>query len=116
MAIKVDDIPNDGAPPSVGDYPGKDALAQTGGLNAPNIEYSPQLINIRNISYFGHVKWTEPTAAREPRDYQVSLPGRCGKRYLVRLQPKRFCFDQSELAFGLGEYAAYIDATCETDS
>lgn len=67
---------------------------------------------IQDISYKGHSRWTEPSPSLVPRLYEVVLPATCGRSYRVRLLPKRFCFDQSGLAYGTREHILQADLAC----
>ncbi len=71
------------------------------------------LLILNNISYRGHVRNTAPTPTTKPRRYAVRLPVRCGKRYLARLVPKRFCFDRSGVVPGSIDHLAYFDVRCD---
>jgi hypothetical protein len=68
---------------------------------------------INNLSYQGHVRNTMPDPTHSPRNYKVVIPARCNKRYLVRLVPKRFCFDQSGVLASSVDHVAYFDVKCE---
>jgi hypothetical protein len=59
------------------------------------------------------VRWTEPTASTELRDFRIDLPGACNRRYLVRILPKRFCFDQSTVVYGATGQLLYTDVLCD---
>jgi len=68
---------------------------------------------IQNISYLGHVRWSEPIPSTDLRDYRVDFPGKCNRRYLVRLLPKRFCFDQSNVTYSSTNHLLYADVVCK---
>lgn len=113
VAVKSMDIPTSGAVPSAGDYPsmeeaeGKSFVATVGEIGT-----SGSSALIRNISFFGHSKFTEPTPSTTLRDFKLDLPAKCNRRYLVRILPKRFCFDQSDVAFGQNDHLLYTDVAC----
>jgi len=67
---------------------------------------------IRNISYKGHLKWSDPIPDLAPREFEVVVPAACGRRYLVGLVPKRFCFDLSGIAYGTKDHLLLADAPC----
>jgi hypothetical protein len=74
------------------------------------VEFSELL---QNASYAGHIRWTDPTAAISPGDYRVDIPAACGKRYLIRVSPKRSCFDMSDQAFSGVDHTASVDVVCK---
>ncbi len=76
------------------------------------ISVSPKARLIQNISYAGHARWTEPAPSRSPRLFELYLPAVCGQRYLVRVLPKRFCFDQSNIVYGSIDHLLYADVPC----
>ncbi len=76
------------------------------------IAVSPTARLIQNISYAGHARWTEPAPSRSPRLFELYLPAVCGQRYLVRVLPKRFCFDQSNIVYGSIDHLLYADVPC----
>src|SRR5262249_41404650 len=97
LAVKETAIPAGAAAPAVADYPTMDEAAgrdfdPAGG----NIGPSGSATLIENASYAGHSKWTDPPPTQAGRDFRVDFPGACNRRYLIRLLPKRFCFDQSD--------------------
>src|SRR3546814_13291468 len=67
---------------------------------------------LRNASYAGHEKWTEPEPAKDLREYRVDLPAACDRRYLLRIRSKRFCFDQTDTAYGNADHLLYADVRC----
>lgn len=69
-------------------------------------------ILIKNASFRGHGRWSDPSPTTAMRDYAVDVPAVCGKRYLFRVLPKRFCFDYSGVVYGSG-YIVHADITCE---
>ena len=70
---------------------------------------------INNISYAGHLRNTTPEPTHTPRQYSVTIPTQCNKRYLARLVPKRFCFDRSGVLASSVDHIAYFDVTCALD-
>lgn len=114
VAVKWTAIPLSGEPPSAGDYP---SLDETKGQNFAVIggEFgnSGAIKLIQNISYFGHSRFTEPMPSTDLRDFRIDLPAKCNRRYLVRILPKRFCFDQSIMAYGTTDHLLYADALCD---
>jgi hypothetical protein len=114
IAIKEADIPEGQPEPSPRDYPTMDEVqskqstpidGDIGRLEAGWL--------IQNASYAGHLRWTEPAPAAAPRDYRVDFPAVCGKRYLIRISPKRFCFDRSDQVFGEVDHVAFADVVCD---
>ncbi len=96
MAILESDVSSDGARPRPEEYP---TIEETKGLAA--IEISPgvytdgRLLILKDISFAGHQKWTDPAPASSPRSYRIDFPASQGKRYLIRIVAKRYSFDQS---------------------
>jgi hypothetical protein len=113
VAVKSTEIPVSGSAPSAGDYPnmeeanGQDFVAVTG-----EVGRSGSAMLVRNVSYFGHSKFTEPTPSTTLRDFKLDLPAKCNRRYLVRILSKRFCFDQSAVVFGHNDHVLYSDVAC----
>src|SRR3546814_16255906 len=64
---------------------------------------------LRNASYAGHEKWTEPEPAKDLREYRVDLPAACDRRYLLRIRSKRLCFEQTDTAYGKADNLLYAD-------
>jgi hypothetical protein len=93
--------------PSEGEAEGKDFKYVNGEIG---VSGSANLI--QNASYAGHIRWTDPVPATVPRDYRIDFPGRCNRRYLVRILPKRFCFDQSNVAYSSVDHVLYADVLC----
>jgi len=114
VALKTSPIPADRAAPKTTDYPSL-GEAREGDLASTNaaIDTAGSSLVIRNVSYAGHTRWTEPTPSVAPREFQFDLPGKCNQRYLIRLLPKRFCFDQSNVAYSPLDHLMYTDIACE---
>ena len=113
VAVTETDVPISGQPPLPADYPKVDATKDSNIRNiAPNVDVSNSGAFVRNLSYFGHARFTEPTPSTVPRDYRLDLPAQCNRRYLIRIVPKRFCFDQSVLAYGPKDHVLYADVRC----
>ncbi|UXN61736.1 hypothetical protein [Phyllobacterium zundukense] len=114
VAVKSTEIPMSGAAPSPSDYPG---LEQATDKNFVAIDdetgTSGSAMLIRNVSYFGHSKLTDPVPSKDMRTFRLDLPAQCNRRYLVRIMPKRFCFDQSNITYGQADHVLYADVSCE---
>jgi len=114
VALKSVAIPLSAQPPAAGDYPnmdetrGKDFIAISG-----EIGKSGTATLIRNIAYFGHAKFTEPAPSTKPREFRLDLPAQCDRRYLARILPKRFCFDQSGVKYADQGQLLYADIQCD---
>jgi len=67
---------------------------------------------IGDLSYFGHLKFTDPAPATTPREFRADLPAMCNRRYLARILPKRFCFDQSGVRYGDRGQLIFADVAC----
>ncbi|TCU14440.1 hypothetical protein EV132_109163 [Rhizobium sullae] len=46
-------------------------------------------------------------------EYRLDFPGICNGRYAIRILPKRFCFDQSDVAFGSEDHLLSVDVRCD---
>jgi len=114
LAIKETIIPPNGRAPSVNDYPSiNEAKGEPEQRAMPShFAISGSSMLIQNASYEGHAKFTDPVGSTDLRKYRVDVPAGCNRRYLVRLLPKRFCFDQTRLAYSDDNYLAYIDISC----
>jgi hypothetical protein len=114
VALRETAIPSDRKAPAASDYPSMD---ETEGKNFVPIDGQVGTAGsaklVQNISYVKHVRWTEPTASTELRDFRIDLPGTCNRRYLVRILPKRFCFDQSNIAYSAADHLLYADVLCD---
>jgi hypothetical protein len=114
LAVKETAIPPDGKAPAASDYPGMD---EAEGKSFTPVEgevgTSGSAMLVQNASYLGHVRWTEPTASADVRDFRIDFPGTCNQRYLVRIVPKRFCFDQSNVAYSSADHLLYADVVCD---
>lgn len=114
IAVRAMDIPDAAEPPLTTDYPGSDALNDNNFNSLSGaVEQSGSVAIIRNASYFGHARFTEPAPSMVPRDYRLDLPAQCNRRYLIRIVPKRFCFDQSVLAYGEKNHVIDADIRCD---
>ncbi len=113
IAVKEISIPSGGAPPAKGEYPSmEEATASNLEPLDEEIGVSGSVTVIKNASFAGHAKWTDPPAAHSPRQYEINLPGKCNRRYLARILPKRFCFDQSNVTYSAKDYLLYADVLC----
>ncbi len=106
VAVKETDLPSGQGEPAPQDFP---TLRQATSVQRPGPE---DLIVLENVSFKGSTKWTDAPPVSGPRDYAVEAPARCGKRYLVRIVPSRFCFDQSGQLFGTKDHLFHADVTC----
>jgi len=113
IAIREIDSPEGQAKPSPSDYPtiddvqGKRSTPIDGDIGRLETGWL-----LQNASYAGHLRWTDPTPTTTAREYRVDFPAVCGKRYLVRISPKRFCFDRSNQVFGDADHVAFADVIC----
>jgi hypothetical protein len=100
LAVKAAAIPPSRKPPLQDDFPDAGEAAGRGiALLDGEVGTSGTAILIQNISYFGHSKFTEPVPSTALRGFRIDLPAKCNRRYLARILPKRFCFDQSGTVF-----------------
>ena len=113
IAVKSMEIPVAGGTPLYESYPSIEEVTGNGFVDfVGDIGASGTSILVRNLSYLGHAKFTDPVPSADPRQFQLDLPGRCNRRYLVRIVPKRYCFDQQMLAYGPKDYLTYVDVRC----
>ena len=114
VAVGTSAIPANGEPPESGAYPSVD---QAKGFDVEPVSEAVgaagSTLVIQNVSYAGHTRWTDPTPAVLPRKFKIDMPGKCSQRTLIRLLPKRFCFDPSEAAYGPADHLIYADVTCD---
>jgi hypothetical protein len=113
VAVKTTAIPSSGKAPLQDDFPGTAEAAGKGiALLDGEVGASGAVILIQNISYFGHSKFTEPVPSTALREFRIDLPAKCNRRYLARILPKRFCFDQSGTVFAEKGELLYADVLC----
>jgi hypothetical protein len=114
IAVTAVNLPMPGSMPALESYPsldeatGNDFKDIAGGVGS-----SGKTVLVRDLSYLGHATFTDPAPSVEPRVFQLDLPGRCNRRYLVRIVPKRYCFDQQLLTYGPTDYLTYADVRCD---
>jgi hypothetical protein len=110
VAITEAAIPPDGKEPAPGDYP---TIDQAKGVSAipvsGEVSRDGQITIIKDISFLGHVRFTDPVATTTPRQYRLDFPVATAKRYLIRVVAKRFCFDQSETKYSSADHVLWID-------
>jgi len=113
VAIREAPLPVDPVPPNSTDFP---TSSETVGMSFSSIDgdlgIAGDAILLRNTSAAGHQRWTDPSSTNLPRDYSIEFPTKCGTRYLIRLLPERFCFDQSNLVYSSLIHLSYIDVHC----
>jgi hypothetical protein len=113
VAVKESDIPAGGGDPVPSDFP---SLAEAEGAGWQSVQgdigRSGTDWVLQNASYAGHLRWTDPLPTATARDYRVDIPAQCGKRYLIRIAPKRFCFDNSGQLFSSADHTLYADVGC----
>ena len=113
IAVKSTAIPPLGNMPREGDYPSVgEARGDSIDMIAANVGISGASVVIGNLSYFGHERFTDPAPSTAPRQFRVDLPAMCNRRYLVRILPKRFCFDQSEVRYAQQGQLVFADVAC----
>ncbi|MBB4570837.1 hypothetical protein [Rhizobium leucaenae] len=114
VALKSMAIPLSAEQPAEDDYP-TIAEAEGAGFVALDGEIgkSGGVMLIRNIAYFGHAKFTEPMPSASPREFRLDLAAQCNRRYLARVLPKRFCFDQSGVKYAEESNLLYADIRCD---
>lgn len=113
VAFETMDVPMVHRPPAKQEYPTIDEAKGTGfAAAAGGVGSSGSATLLQDISFAGHKKWTDPAPSNIARLYSVDVPAACGKRYLFRVVPKRFCFDNSGVRFSETEYLLYKDVDC----
>lgn len=113
VAFKTTDVPLVRGPPAQQEYPTIDEARGMGFVAAAGgVGRSRSATLLEDVSFAGHKKWTDPVPSSIARLYSVDVPAACGKRYLFRIVPKRFCFDNSEIRFSEAEYLLYKDIDC----
>lgn len=114
VAVEETAIPSGGTAPAASAYPSMDeAEGESFTSVHGEVGTSGSAMLIRNASHLGHARWTEPMASTDPRDFQIDMPGTCNRRYLIRILPKRFCFDQSKVAYSSADHVLYADVVCD---
>jgi len=110
VAILEEDIPAGGGNPNPSDFP---TISQAEGLQAVEvgngIYTEGNIMLLEDLSFAGHNQWTDPTPSTTPRQYRIDFPAERNKRYLIRVLPKRFCFDQT------GELYSGVDHVISVD-
>lgn len=114
IAVREKEIPVAQAPPATTDYP---SMADVKATEAsPSLGSVFKLRNdtllLLNASYSGHRKWSDTPPAKGPRSYSITIPAVCGKRYLIRVVPKRFCFDNTGVVYGHADHLVDYDFPC----
>lgn len=113
VAYKTAGVPLVRGPPARHDYPTADEAKGTGFVAAAgSVGRSGSATLLKDVSFAGHKKWTDPVPSNTARLYSVDVPAACGKRYLFRIVPERFCFDNSGIRFSEAEYLLYRDIDC----
>lgn len=112
VAVIVTDLPPDARLPFDFEFPPVPAAKGSQFTTTRGeVGVSGSAIVLKNASFAGHKKWTDPSPAIAMRDYAIDVPAVCGKRYLFRVLPKRFCFDYSGIVYGSG-YTVHADIAC----
>jgi hypothetical protein len=113
VAVRFADIPVSGAAPAGEDYPEVQEAEDRGFVAiAGETGRDAAALLIRNVSYLGHLQFTEPAPATVLRSFQLDVPAMCNRRYLFRVLPKRFCFDQTGFAYGRQDHLLFADVSC----
>lgn len=114
IAIRLVDLPISQRTPEALDYPSMaDARATETTAVTDNISRTvTKALVIHNASFSSHQRLTEPAPTTKPRNYSIFVPATCGKRYLVRVVPKRFCFDETGVTYSDQDYLLHYDHLC----
>lgn len=115
VAIRVEELPRSLAAPSSGKYPSiEEASGAPSVLRHENLGWTETGdVLLQNVSHEGHSKRTDPSPTVMPRKYAIGMPAICGKRFMIRIVPKRFCFDYAGYSFGGKSYLVYYDNICQ---
>ncbi|MER9256006.1 hypothetical protein NKI59_30430 [Mesorhizobium sp. M0598] len=116
IAVRQRALTTAAVPSLVNDYPSLDETQDTEAtaFDTP-IGISGSVMLIRNTSYSGHIRWTEPAPSTSPRFFELLLPAACNQRHLIRIVPKRFCFDRSNIAYSSKHHLLYADIRCRRE-
>lgn len=110
VAIRAVALPSDGTQPNDGDYPSMKVAKALGATQVLDEIYRQnETVILKNVSFQGHQKWTDPSPTQAARFYQVKFPGSRGQRYLIRVLAKRFGFDRGGEVFSNNSHAFVID-------
>ncbi len=113
IAIRSTPIPQSGKPPPETDFPTpSEARDDSFNAIAGDVGTSGSAMAVLNLSYLGHARFTEPTPSTAPREYRANVPAMCNRRYLVRILPKRFCFDQTGIRYAEHGELMFKDIMC----
>lgn len=113
VAVKSAPIPRSMTVPADSDYPGPAEASGSDFVSVrQNVGISGDAMQIRDASYFGHFRFTEPLPSTDLRNYRIDLPASCGRRYLVYLAPKRMCFDQNGVTYQEKGLRLFKDVAC----
>jgi hypothetical protein len=108
--IAIREMAASGTAPVDADYPTiTQAKGDEGTLLREGIYTDQGLLILKDVSFAGHLKWTDPSATLTPRDYRIAVPAAPGRRYLIRIVAKRHTFDGSREAYSDANHTAYLD-------
>jgi len=114
IALRLEDIPFSKGSPDIGDYPGmtetKSAIATRPGAVVSRV--ASNFLLIQDASFEGHRRFSDAPPTGDARHYSIAVPNVCGKRYLFRILPKRFCFGNAGIVSGDRDYLTYFDSVC----
>ena len=110
LAILETEIPSGGVNTPIKDFP---TVEQTKGIGATqvsdNIYRDGEITILKDITFSGHLRWTDPAPAITPRQYFIALPAAKDKRYLIRLMAKRYTFDQTVEKYSDADHVFSVD-------
>jgi hypothetical protein len=110
VAIIEAAIPADNAGPSTNDFPSIEETQNSGAAHVGGGVFSNgRALILRDVSFAGHVRWTDPAPTTTPREYRVAFPALNGKRYLVRVLAVRHTFDQNIQNYSSMEHVFFLD-------
>lgn len=110
IAILESDIPLTGDNPTLNQFPTIDQAKGVGAVSIGGGVFTDgPLIILKDISFGGHQRYTDPNPSSLPRQYRVDFPAMNNKRYLIRVVAKRFCFDQSGEKYSSVDHVFSVD-------
>ncbi|WOH63610.1 hypothetical protein [Bradyrhizobium sp. BWA-3-5] len=110
IAIQETIIPAGGGEPDSRDFPSIEQTKARGFDDLGGGVFTDGTIFVlRDMSFEGHKRWTDPSPTLTPRRYKLDFPASLNKRYLVRVVAKRFGFDQGGDRFSAADHLLKID-------
>ena len=110
VAIREVPKPTDDSEPPLEDYPSREVTKGSQAVAiSDEISRQGDVLIVQNASFQGHQKFTDPAPTLQPRNYTLKFPGEPGRRYLIRILPKRFGFDRGGEVFSELDFVRFAD-------